>query len=537
MYSCGELRRGLVAANLDWRVAGARELSALVETDRDSVVNVLDGVHVSWQARLSVVLHPVERYTGAGAQWREVDDVAWQDLLGVCDRWCTEGGNSIEMLAQRCVEVPALVNRQYLVGIVSWQWDEWSFDAEVTREARSLNPDSNRPFPGSVDVFKPCEGWAGTAGDCGVVAELLGEEGVFDRCRTVRGRRGHGYLLCADAGITGRSCAIPVEHRIVGGRRAILDAGQFIEQKEFRMANRRPYMLVKGEQLTSPIDPFTALMRLTQFTTESGLSHGEPTMSVVSAFPFPVNYPDEDGNTTPLPVNPELAWLPVFWLPDYLNSPFAYTDPETGEDRIESPEEWSVRVAMELEAAGFWDAETGTWLDVLKEYAHLDVDTEEGRAKIERWIAGDEPEFGASILDAVEMQLDKTNPEDPFWASNLSPDMAIELGYANTARSAEALVEVIEADGALVEGHPAIEEKDLADVAASQSVMYLRFRDMEMPTGSGAVKIHDYLSQVAEAYLEHEQLSPRETLERIVPALKHGILAIDRHFEDMPDDE
>lgn len=302
------------------------------------------------------------------------------------------------------------------------------------------------------------------------------------------------------------------------------------------MANRRMFLLQPGQQLISPVDPVTAELHRSEFVRATGLPDEEVLMSVLSPFPWVPNFAEEDGSgqVRPLRVKPEMAWHPAFWLPDHLRTPLWFPGRD-GEDEgtIEMPREWIARVVLEVEAAGLYDRETGSWTDVFAEYADEDIDSPEGRALAERWSAGGETAFDQRVRHRIEERLEASRPEEPFWASDLAPEFAYQFELVNSVASTERFLEILESQGVMGAELPPIDVPVLAQLATNLSADYLVFsEDVLLPADGGELGAGAYFAQLRDAH-EAGRISDAEALERVVGALRHAARVTDRFLEKL----
>lgn len=161
---------------------------------------------------------------------------------------------------------------------------------------------------------------------------------------------------------------------------------------------RRPFLLDAGERLIltdSKDGQFIrrTAERLAEFVDRTGIDAKD-----VVSDPF---------ITTPVPVyrkgqrfrglNPDLMWLPLFWLPESVALRYQVRDGGP-EPRPETDVEWLTRIALEVQASGLYDADEGGWVDVLALY-DLDIDNPVDHARVEAWLDGAEDE----TLDSIDL--------------------------------------------------------------------------------------------------------------------------------------
>lgn len=179
-------------------------------------------------------------------------------------------------------------------------------------------------------------------------------------------------------------------------------------------ASRRPFLLEPGESPLLMSSALDVMVRRREFRDASGIPEESIYSDPVSAMPLPI-YPPRfpDGRRRWEGVRPEFMWHPLMWLPYNLQAHFAdgdYTEPD---------DVWAVRVLVELADAGLYDAETGTWLDVLSTVG-IDVDNEMDVARVEEWLGG----AGDPDLDSIDLTT-RFDLVDPAWAwRHVSDDIA-----------------------------------------------------------------------------------------------------------------
>ena len=154
-----------------------------------------------------------------------------------------------------------------------------------------------------------------------------------------------------------------------------------------------------GEQLVlfHHIDPVAFFERIRWFRDTVGLADEQVVASLLCGVPLPVAEKDDLGLMTRWPAaSAELLWLPVFWLPEALA--LRYTVETEDGERVETDDEWAIRVAIELTGSGLYDPETGSWLDVFAAHG-IDKDSPDTALRVAGWLEGDSDEQ----LDAIDL--------------------------------------------------------------------------------------------------------------------------------------
>lgn len=95
-------------------------------------------------------------------------------------------------------------------------------------------------------------------------------------------------------------------------------------------------------------------------------------------------------------VNTEFLWHPFFWLPNSVRSR-ALIAGGTG-DRLESDEEYLIRIMAQCTLSGLFDVETSSWLDVLV-HAGLDSENEAVLDRVAEWQDGSSDD----VLDNIDL--------------------------------------------------------------------------------------------------------------------------------------
>lgn len=173
---------------------------------------------------------------------------------------------------------------------------------------------------------------------------------------------------------------------------------------------RRPHLLGPGTALLLADTSLFAPQRLSRFAADSGISSDSLLISPLCPTPLPIyNFASLNPGSRRWPgTRPEMMWHPLMWLPNRVAGRYTYPDDITGEPVRESDEVWIIRVALELEASGLYDAESATWLDVLSEVG-IDITNDFDLGRIEEWLDGS-PD---TALDGIDLSPHFLNPLDP----------------------------------------------------------------------------------------------------------------------------
>ncbi|MBC9927344.1 hypothetical protein [Leucobacter sp. cx-169] len=162
---------------------------------------------------------------------------------------------------------------------------------------------------------------------------------------------------------------------------------------------RRGYLLAPGEGVIISSDLQLFVDRFTQFMDDTGLDLEDVVLSPLVAFPIPQAARGSDGKMLRWKgVNPAMFWHPLLWLPANIAYRVQLIEEPDGAPRVETNEEWLLRVTMQCVEAGLLDIEMGSWLDVLA-FHGLDVNDERVQARIVLWCDGEED----AELDAIDL--------------------------------------------------------------------------------------------------------------------------------------
>lgn len=222
---------------------------------------------------------------------------------------------------------------------------------------------------------------------------------------------------------------------------------------------RKPFILVPGDPLILDSDPIDVILDFGRFVEETGIPATSMMTSRLCSLPIPLGEIRGWSN-----VRPETAWLPLLWLPPHLSkrkqyiingdglaqsvSPTARDTTRGQEVYEESDETWMIRVMLELTASGFYDADSGTWLDVL-DIIGIDVGTDEGRRRVAAWLAG-APDEDLDLFDTgLELEGNIKSVAEPDWALNesiVNHGYLVTCAYCTGARSLSAAISELKDD-------------------------------------------------------------------------------------------
>jgi len=272
-----------------------------------------------------------------------------------------------------------------------------------------------------------------------------------------------------------------------------------------RPAWRRPFLLEAGEALLVTNDPVRCLINHVSAAKSIGLGQDELAASRMSPMPMPVNAGRPHAATPRrrlAGVDPRMMWLPVMWLPPRLTERFrfhvigddvvvidpngyfrgdthAVAAPIDGRPiRTETSDAWVVRVALELEASGAYDMESGSWLDVLDTIS-INIDDVDNVARVQRWLDG-APDIDLDWLENNYLDDGWQVPrgEEPAWALRSALAMYPDLLDATWALGTNSMLNIVEdvvqgvSDGGIAD---AKEAKFIANMVCMLSGSLLRW--------------------------------------------------------------
>ncbi|MPV50063.1 hypothetical protein GCG21_08600 [Pseudactinotalea sp. HY160] len=217
----------------------------------------------------------------------------------------------------------------------------------------------------------------------------------------------------------------------------------------------RPYLLDAGEGLLltrpTPADQDAPTLpglvktaeRREQFLTDTHLAPGDVMAATIVATPLPDYSRIRQGRRRWEGLSPAMMWHPLMWLPERLALPYALIDSDIDDpsidspgiddpgaggsagverERLESPTELAIRVALELTSSGMYDPVTGGWVDVLDLFG-LDITTPAVQERVRAWLDGAPDED----LDRIDLSGYIDNPDEPDWAVHVVAELFDDL--------------------------------------------------------------------------------------------------------------
>ena len=170
-------------------------------------------------------------------------------------------------------------------------------------------------------------------------------------------------------------------------------------------------MTEPGEPLEVASSTLRSAARYRTWAADTGIGAEWVTPQPLCCVPLPV-YPAgwPAGRRRWPGLRPAMMWHPLLWLPERLATRYTLLD-DTGGRSTEPDDVWALRVCLELQASGLYDADTGSWLDVLS-LAGLDGDDPDTATRVAAWLNG-RPD---QALDGLDLAEHVDRPGDPDWA-------------------------------------------------------------------------------------------------------------------------
>jgi len=170
-------------------------------------------------------------------------------------------------------------------------------------------------------------------------------------------------------------------------------------------------MTEPGEPLEVASSTLRSAARYRTWAADTGIGAEWVSPNPLCCVPLPV-YPAAwpTGRRRWPGLRPAMMWHPLLWLPDRLATRYTMLD-DTGGRSAEPDDVWALRVCLEVQASGLYDADTGSWLDVLS-LAGLDGDDPDTATRVAAWLDG-RPD---PVLDGVDLTEHVDRPGDPDWA-------------------------------------------------------------------------------------------------------------------------
>lgn len=295
----------------------------------------------------------------------------------------------------------------------------------------------------------------------------------------------------------------------------------YLDYEDFFGNPEEPLVLFRGA------DPIAFFERERWFQEMTSLPADRVVSSPLCAVPLPLAQRDDLGllKRWPNTMNPELLWLPLFWLPELVLTRFLIDNGVPGEERIETDDEWALRVASEVSAARLYDPETGSWLDVLAAYG-IDIDAPDTVLRLGAWLEGESD----PVLDSIDLS--------PMFAMEDENGEAIDLHqealqFALDATPLATTAQFASLAGRLLDRLQATvyEQANLAtrieqvDEIASLSLMLLGAAELPAPSEQVVDVVQDARDSIDELLDGETELAPEDAWAQ-VEAIADDILVI-----------
>ena len=199
---------------------------------------------------------------------------------------------------------------------------------------------------------------------------------------------------------------------------------------------RKTDLTAPGEPLIINRSPLEASIRFAAWSEATGIASEDLLVSGLVSVPLPV-YPAEfpAGLRRWEGTKASAMWHPFTWLPERVAHRYTI-ESDDGPDRLESDDEWAVRVALETTASGLYNESSGTWMDVLAS-AGFDVDSDQDLAAVAAWLHGaPNPD-----LDRIDLTGYFLIEADAAWAVKVASGRIDDLRAIAWAHQADDLAE------------------------------------------------------------------------------------------------
>ncbi|MCL6424376.1 hypothetical protein Bequi_13480 [Brachybacterium sp. JHP9] len=159
------------------------------------------------------------------------------------------------------------------------------------------------------------------------------------------------------------------------------------------------FLAAPGDALTPARDVDELHGRLEEMSLLTGLPPNRMVLSYLSSVPIPRYETLPEGESRWAGLKAEALKSPLFLLPENVHDRYPVADGEGGQ-RLETDDEWALRICLLVISTGLYDPTTGQWRDILASLGY-DLDDESVRARIQDWMNGaEDPELEALDLDA-----------------------------------------------------------------------------------------------------------------------------------------
>ncbi|WP_276947288.1 hypothetical protein [Ferrimicrobium acidiphilum] len=160
------------------------------------------------------------------------------------------------------------------------------------------------------------------------------------------------------------------------------------------------WLCTPNHSLVVSIDAFPLLWAESQIKTGAGIGRNDMDNYPLCAYPLPLLGDDAADQPLARKVR-NLKWFgnPVMWLKGDVLRAHPFPVEEYEDKRNEFNEEIALRIAIQLESSGFYNATNGAWHDVSNDLASLDLNKPSDRDRVRQWQRGGSD----SLLDACDV--------------------------------------------------------------------------------------------------------------------------------------
>lgn len=269
---------------------------------------------------------------------------------------------------------------------------------------------------------------------------------------------------------------------------------------------RKPFYTEPGQRLILTTGLMDFAERVDEFADASGLDVSDFVSHPVVTVPLPRAIRDDHENLLRWTgLNPVFLACPLFWLPKHVALRYRIRYPD-GSVQIETDAEWSLRVALEMNASGLYDEDTGTWVDVLSVYG-LDVDDVKTQHRIRQWLAGGKD----VVLDSINIsQFFEPQDNNPEWALSIVDATRDAVLQAQFAASAQSLMLTV--DDTMSQHHDAAFLHAFAAFVASLGLLGFQDLPASQEYGDPLVSLREMFTAMSE---QSTQIDPIEVFVRV----------------------
>ena len=203
---------------------------------------------------------------------------------------------------------------------------------------------------------------------------------------------------------------------------------------------RLTYMTDPGEPLEVASSVLRSAVRHRVWVADTGIDPMWVKPNPLCCVPLPT-YPEQwpAGLRRWPRVRAAMMWHPLLWLPDRLATRYTLVD-DNGTCSTEPDDIWCLRVCLELQAAGLYDTDTGSWLDVLS-LAGLDSHDPDTSGRVDRWLTGGSD----PVLDCLDLTEHVDRPDDLDWGLHAAIDELPAMRILSWVLTAQDLLEACDA--------------------------------------------------------------------------------------------